>query len=152
MSQRGNGALEPTVLIVEDQAPMRTALYDLIRERFPMLRVVDAYDGATALAHFEAHRPSFVLMDINLPDANGLDLTRTIKRRSPATMVAAISIEANAHIAAQALAAGAAAFICKDRLFEEIVPLISAAVTLTNWMGVSASTSLAADGLAPSAL
>ena len=138
MNQPRSGALEAAVLIVEDHAPMRTALYDLIRHSFPKLRVIDAYDGASALAHFEAHRPSFVLMDINLPDANGLDLTRTIKKLSPATMVALTSIETNAHIAAQALAANAAAFIGKDKLFDEIVPLIGAAVTLTEWMGVTA--------------
>jgi DNA-binding NarL/FixJ family response regulator len=151
MSQPGNVAPEAAVLIVEDHAPMRTALYDLIRHSFPKLRVIDAYDGATALAHFEAHRPSFVLMDINLPDANGLDLARTIKKRSPATIVAVTSIETNAHIAAQALAANAVAFIGKDKLFDEIVPLVRAAVTLTQWMDVTAP-SLTAEGVASSGL
>jgi len=134
MSQSGNGALAAAVLIVEDHAPMRTALYHLIRHSFPRLRVIDAYDGATALAHFDAYRPSFVVVDKNLPDANGLDLTRAIKKLSPATMVAVTSIDTNAHIAAQAAAAGAVAFIGKDKLFDEIVPLIGAAVTLTGWM------------------
>jgi DNA-binding NarL/FixJ family response regulator len=138
MSLSGNGALEAAVLIVEDHAPMRTALYDLIRHSFPRLRVIDAYDGATALAHFDAHRPSLVVMDVNLPDANGLDLVRTIKKLSPATMVAAISIETNARVAAQALAAGAVAFVGKDKLFDEIVPLVGAAVTLTEWAGATA--------------
>lgn len=133
MRQPRNRALAASVLIVDDDSPLRTALYDLLRHSFPKLRVVDAYDGATALAHFDAHRPSFVLVDVNLPDANGFDLARTIKKRSPATMIALTSIEANAHIAAQALAAKAVAFIGKDRLFEEIVPLIRAAVTLTEW-------------------
>ncbi len=133
MSQPRSGALEATVLIVEDHAPMRTALYHLIRHSFPRLRVIDAHDGASALTHVDAHRPSFVVVDKNLPDANGFDLTRTIKKLSPSTLVAVTSIEKNALIAAQALAAGAVAFIGKDKLFDEIVPLVGAAVTLTDW-------------------
>jgi DNA-binding NarL/FixJ family response regulator len=134
MSQSANGARQPAVLIVEDQAPMREALYDLIRQSCPTLRVVDASDGATALAHFEAHQPALVLIDKNLPDRSGLDLTRNIKNLSPATMVAVISVESNAYVADQALAAGAVAFIGKDKLFEEVVPLVCAAVTLTEWI------------------
>jgi DNA-binding NarL/FixJ family response regulator len=99
---------------------------------------------ATAMAHFDARRPLFVVVDKNLPDANGLDLTRTIKKLSPATMVAVTSIETNAHIGAQALAAGAVAFIGKDKLFDEIVPLVGAAVTLTEWMEVMPSFSISA--------
>ena len=134
MSQPRNGAVGAAVMIVEDHAPMRTALYHLIRRSYPRLRIIDAHDGATALTHFDAHRPSFVVVDKNLPDANGIDLTRTIKKLNPATLVAVTSIETNAHIAAQALAAGAAAFIGKDKLFDEIVPLVGAAVTLTAWV------------------
>lgn len=112
---------------------MRSALYDLIRQSFPTLRVVGAYDGATALAHFESHTPSFILVDKNLPDTSGFDLTRAIKKKSPSTMVAVISVDSNAHIAAQALAAGAVAFVGKDNLFKEVVPLVRAAVTLAEW-------------------
>ncbi|MDQ5849031.1 MAG: response regulator [Pseudomonadota bacterium] len=130
------------MLIVEDQAPMRAALCDLIETWFPKLRVIHAPDGATARKLFDARRPAFVLVDKNLPDANGLDLARTIKKLSPATMIAVTSVETNAHIAAQARAAGAVAFIGKDRLFDELRPLIGAAVTLMEWMHGNASSSL----------
>jgi DNA-binding NarL/FixJ family response regulator len=134
MSQLAKVAHQPAVLIVDDEASMREALQDLIRQSFPTLRVVDAHDGATALAHFEAHQPLFVLVDKNLPDTSGLDLTRTIKKLNPATLVAVISVETNAHIAAQALAAGAVAFVGKDKLFDEVVPLVGAAVSLQEWV------------------
>ena len=134
MSQSASGARQPAVLIVEDHEHMRGALNDLIRQSCPALRMFNAGDGATALAHFEAHQPAFVLVDKNLPDTNGLDLTRNIKKLDHAALVAVISVESNAHVAAQALAAGAVAFIGKDKLFDEVVLLVRAAVTLKQWV------------------
>jgi DNA-binding NarL/FixJ family response regulator len=133
MSQSANRMRQPAVLIVEDQEQMRGALNDLIRQSCPALDIINACDGATALARFEANQPVFVLVDKNLPDTNGLELTRNIKKLNPATLVAVISVESNTHVAAQALAAGAVAFIGKDKLFDTVVPLVRAAVTLREW-------------------
>ena len=140
MSQTARVAPEVAVLIVDDEVTIRSALRDLIQTSYPRLQVIDAPDGATARKHFDAHRPAVVLVDKNLPDADGIELTRTIKRLSPSTMVAVISIETNAHIAAQALAAGAVAFVGKDRLFDEVIPLIGAAATLAAWVKDTATT------------
>jgi DNA-binding NarL/FixJ family response regulator len=139
MSQAARVAPEVAVLIVDDEATIRSALRDLIQTSYPKLRVIDAPDGATARKLVDAHRPAVVLVDKNLPDENGIELTRTIKQLSPPTLVAVISIETNADTAAQALAAGAVAFVGKDRLFEEIVPLVGAAATLAVWAGDTAT-------------
>ena len=139
MSQTASVAPEVAVLIVDDEVTIRSALRDLIQTSYPQLRVIDAPDGATARKLFDAHRPAVVVVDKNLPDANGIELTRSFKKLSPATLVAVISIETNAHIATQAVAAGAAAFVGKDKLFDEIVPLIGAAATLAVWVGDTAT-------------
>ncbi|HUR41687.1 MAG TPA: response regulator [Verrucomicrobiae bacterium] len=141
MSQPKNVAVEATVLIVDDHAPMREAIGVCIKRSFPRLCVIEAPDGATALRHVEAHRPSLVLVDIILPDANGLDLTRDIRKLSPATIVAAISIDTSADMPARAIAAGAADCIGKDKLFESLVPLVGAAVSVMNWMNTPESPS-----------
>ncbi len=138
MNQAARVAPEVAVLIVDDEVAIRSALRDLIQTTYPELRVIEAPDGATARTLFDARRPAVVLVDKNLPDANGIELTRTLKKLSSTTMVAVISVETNAHIAAQALAAGAVAFVGKDRLFDEVVPLIGAAATLAAWVGDSA--------------
>jgi DNA-binding NarL/FixJ family response regulator len=139
MSQAARVAPEVAVLIVDDEVNIRSALRDLIQTSYPELRVIDAPDGATARMLLDAHRPAVVLVDKNLPDGNGIELTRTIKKHSPAALVAVISIETNAHIAAQAVAAGAVAFVGKDKLFDEIVPLVGAAATLAVWVGDAAT-------------
>jgi DNA-binding NarL/FixJ family response regulator len=116
---------QTVVLIVEDQAPMRAALRDFLVLSFPALRVIEAADGVTAMALFAEHRPPLVLMDVCLPDTNGIELTRRIKALAPATVVVVMSIQNGAHIVEQALAAGAAVFISKDRIFTELAPLIA---------------------------
>ncbi|GAB3479186.1 response regulator [Polaromonas eurypsychrophila] len=134
MSQPGSVRREAAVLIVEDHAPMREAIRVCIERFYPGLSVIEAPDGATALRYVEAHCPSIVFMDINLPDANGLDLTREILKKWPRTFVAAISIDTSADLPEQVRAAGAVEFIAKDKLFERLLPLVGAAVTLRNWM------------------
>ena len=115
----------PIVLIVEDQAPMRAAIRDFLAQSFPAWQVLEAADGATALSVFTGHRPPLVLMDVGLPDTNGIELTRRIKTLAPETAVVVMSIQNSAHIVEQALAAGAAVFISKDRIFTELAPLIA---------------------------
>lgn len=113
---------------------MREAMRVCIEGSFPGLSIIEAPDGATASKYFKEHCPSLVLMDINLPDANGLDLTRDVLKQWPCTFVAATSIDTSADLPERARAAGAVQFIGKDDLFKSLLPLVSAAVTLNKWM------------------
>jgi DNA-binding NtrC family response regulator len=73
------------VLMVDDEALIRWALND----REAGYEVCEAGDGASALAHFRpgAPRINLVLLDVNLPDANGIELLSKIKRRCPSCRV-----------------------------------------------------------------
>ena len=107
MSQPTSVRCGAAVLIVEDHAPMREAMRVCIEGSFPGLSVIEAPNGATALKYVKAHCPSPALMDINLPDANGLDLTRDILKQWPGTFVAATSIDTSADLSKRARAADA---------------------------------------------
>ena len=122
----------PKVLIVEDQAPMRAALRDFLILSFPAWQVLEAADGGTAMKVFTEHRPSLVLMDVCLPETNGIKPPRRIKAIAPETVVVVMSIQNGAHIVEQALAAGAAVFISKDRIFTELAPLIAKWIQLSD--------------------
>ena len=122
------------MLVVEDHVPMREAIRVCIESSFPGLSVIEASNGATALKCVEAHCPSLVLVDVNLPDADGVDLMRLILKQWPCTFVACISIDTSADLAERARAAGAVEFIGKDKLFKTLLPLVGAVFTLTNWM------------------
>ncbi|MCG6943995.1 MAG: response regulator transcription factor [Deltaproteobacteria bacterium] len=68
-------------LLVEDNAPFRQSLREMLCERFPRLVVEEAVDGEEALQKVESLLPHLVFMDIKLPGANGLEITREIKER-----------------------------------------------------------------------
>ncbi|HKB28590.1 MAG TPA: response regulator transcription factor [Candidatus Limnocylindrales bacterium] len=75
----------PTVLIVEDDAETRAALVrELSRRGY---RVDEAADGRTALEHWEARRPDVVLLDLGLPDVDGLSIIGRIRREATTPIV-----------------------------------------------------------------
>jgi DNA-binding NarL/FixJ family response regulator len=123
---------QPALLIVEDHAPMRAALRDLLALCGRALHVLEAADGAAAMRAITEHRPSLLLTDVGLPDTTGIELTRTIKALAPATAVIVMSVQNGPQIAERALAAGAAEFIAKDRIFTELPPLIARLDPLRN--------------------
>ena len=68
-------------LIVEDNAPFRQSLREILCERFPTMAIEEAENGKDALEIIEASFPHLVFMDIKLPGENGLEITRKIKAR-----------------------------------------------------------------------
>ena len=68
-------------LIVEDNAPFRQSLKDMLCEQFPTMDVEEAEDGDEALRKIEILSPHLVFMDIKLPGQSGLEVTREIKAR-----------------------------------------------------------------------
>jgi DNA-binding NarL/FixJ family response regulator len=125
-----NSANQPTVLIVEDHAPMRAGISVLLQSAFPGCRVHEAEHSVRALTICFVHQPRLILMDICLPDANGIEFTGRIRRLFPEVGVIIISnLEAPVYVE-QAKKAGALDYIVKDRLSEELVPAVGRALGL----------------------
>ena len=106
------------VLIVDDEPSIRWVLAEALRDWD--YETVEAETGAAALAAIGAERPAAVLLDINLPDASGLDLLRDIKRCSPKTAVIMITAETLYENAVAALRGDADDFIGKPINLEEL--------------------------------
>jgi len=75
----------PTVLVVEDDGETRAALVRELSTRG--FRVWEAGDGTSALARWESRRPDIVLLDLGLPDMDGLDIVRRIRREATTPIV-----------------------------------------------------------------
>lgn len=118
------------MLIVEDNAMMRAALVQFLTLEFPGHSILEAEDGAGALEAMRRCRPQLVLMDIALPDANGLELTAEIKRAFPATTVIIVTQYDGAQYRAHARSAGAFGYITKERIYQELGPLLAQALDI----------------------
>ena len=122
-------ALEnPVVLIVEDHVTLRATLRDWLENTVPGVSVLSAGSVEEALETVAQVGADVVLMDIGLPGANGIEGTRLFRVRAPGTVVVMLSIiDDRAHVA-DALDAGAVAFVSKRRMRHELLPALQAAL------------------------
>ncbi|TAK72671.1 MAG: response regulator transcription factor [Betaproteobacteria bacterium] len=139
MTNETNSRGRKTVLIVEDQKLMRQTLRDFLRHAFPDCNLLEAADGASALLACKACRPVLVLMDKCLPDADGIDLTARFLSLYPGIQVMVISYQSGEVYVQRALAAGARAYLVKDNLSTELIPMVAAAIGLPPGLARGAS-------------
>jgi YesN/AraC family two-component response regulator len=70
-------------LLVEDNTAFRQSLTEIMRAQFPSIAVEEAADADEALQKVDAFLPNLIFMDIKLPNGNGLELTKKIKKEHP---------------------------------------------------------------------
>ena len=116
------------MLIVEDQKLMRQLLREFLQTVYPASRIMESGDAASALALCLEHRPQLVLMDVSLPDGNGIELTATVKAALPDTEIIVVSQFSAQTYIDRALAAGAATYVTKDQMYRNLLPAIAAAL------------------------
>ena len=107
----------PAVLVVEDDDETRAVLVRDLRSRG--YRPVEAVDGRTALKRWEARRPDVVLLDLGLPDIEGVQLIRRI-RRDAATPIVILSARYEERQKVEALDAGADDYLTKPFGVDEL--------------------------------
>lgn len=128
------------ILIVEDHAVVRQGIAALLREHADFEVVGQAGDGWAAVRMAVTLSPDVVVMDVTLPQLNGIDATRRIVGLRPATRVVALSMHAEEHVAAEMQQAGAAAFLLKDCAAEELATAIRRVTGGTNAAAGAAAT------------
>jgi len=109
------------VVIVDDHPVFRQGLRDVL-ETDPELQVVgEAANGDVALQMAEDVEPDVMLIDINLPDINGLQVTRQLKAKQPEIKVVVVTGYDDAEQAFHAIRAGASAYCAKDITPETLI-------------------------------
>ncbi len=113
----------PTVLVVDDTAVDRRLAGGLL-ENAPDLNVCYAQNGKDALLQIGNELPDLVLTDLQMPDLDGLQLVISITERYPDVPVVLMTAHGSEVIAAQALASGAASYVPKSELAENLVETV----------------------------
>jgi DNA-binding NarL/FixJ family response regulator len=112
------------VLLVDDHAIIREGLRSLLEKQPQMEVVADTDDGRKAVELVRQFSPDIVIMDVTMPGLNGIEATRLITAESPEVKVIALSIHSQRRFVADMLSAGAAGYILKECLFDELVQAI----------------------------
>lgn len=103
-----------TVLIVDDQAPFRDVARLVVEMTDGFEVVGESVDGLSSVEAARELRPTLVLMDLNLPDIDGLEATRRIRAAVPEARVLMLSTHDPADHRERALDAGASDFLSKS--------------------------------------
>ncbi|MDX6576180.1 MAG: hypothetical protein QOE96_2133 [Blastocatellia bacterium] len=108
------------VLLADDHKLVRAGIRSLL-ERLPDLEVVaEASDGREAIRLVEEHEPQIVLMDLAMPELNGIEATKHLTKTFPKVRVLILSIYTDEEHVYQALRAGAAGYLMKGAATEEL--------------------------------
>jgi two-component system response regulator NreC len=117
------------VLIADDHKMLREGLRSLL-EREPGIVVVgEAANGAEAVSLSREMRPSVVIMDVEMPEINGIEATRRIAAEMPEIKVIGLSMHTETDLVESMKQAGASAFVAKDSAFEKLISAIHAVTT-----------------------
>jgi len=111
-------------LIVEDHPIVSDSLNHLISGADLELECVVVSTSHSALAWLNGHKPEIILLDINLPDASGIDFCKEARLRFPDLKILAITSIEQRHVVDQMMAAGANGFILKSADTDEILDAI----------------------------
>ena len=117
------------VLLADDHAIIRQGLRMLLEKQPDIEVVAEAEDGRNAFELAREMAPSVVVMDITMPNLNGVEATRQITNEFPEVRVIALSIHSNKRFVSDMLRAGARGYILKECLFDELVQAIRVVAT-----------------------
>ena len=112
------------VLCVDDHPLLREGIAAIINSQPDMVLIADASNGTEAIQKFKEHRPDVTLMDLRLPDINGVDSLMAIRADAPDARIIMLStFEGDVEIQ-RALQAGARAYLLKNMPPKELVEVI----------------------------
>jgi two-component system response regulator NreC len=112
------------IILADDHAIVRHGLSRLLEQEVNMEVVAETKDGHSTIELVRELSPDMVIMDIGMPDLNGIDATRQITRDFPQVKVIGLSMHSGKKFVIEMLKAGASGYLLKDCAFEELATAI----------------------------
>ena len=114
------------VLTVDDHALIRDGVAALIANQKDMRLVGEASNGREAIEQFRSHRPDITLMDLQMPEMNGIDALIAIRSEFPDARIIVLTTYAGDALCKRAMKAGAQAYILKGNVRKDLLDTIRA--------------------------
>ena len=127
------------ILLADDHKITRQGLRSLLDKQQDMEVVAEAEDGRTAVRLAGELSPNVVIMDVTMPDLNGVEATRQIVGQSPDVKIIALSMHSDTLFVTEMLRSGASGYLLKDCAFEELSRAIHAVVAGKTYLSPSVS-------------
>lgn len=114
------------ILLADDHTVMRAGLRLLLERQPDMVVVAEAEDGRQTVSTVDTEKPDVVVMDIAMPNLNGIEATRLIASRHPEIAVVILSMHSDESYVMRALKAGAKAYLLKDSAEADLIRAVRA--------------------------
>ena len=135
------------ILLVDDHKITRQGLRSLLEKENDMQVVAEAEEGRTAVRLVRELMPDLVIMDVSMPDMNGMEATRQIVAEFPAAKGIALSMHSDTLFATEMLKSGASGYLLKDCAFEELARAIRTVMDGKTYLSPSISSVVVEDYL-----
>lgn len=112
------------ILLADDHKIVREGLRALLENQSGMEVIAEAGDGRTTVQMVQELLPDVVIIDIAMPDMNGIETTRQIIAKAPGVKVVGLSMHSDRRFVMEMLKAGAKGYLLKDCAFEELANAI----------------------------
>jgi DNA-binding NarL/FixJ family response regulator len=131
------------ILVVDDHPVLRQGVAALVGGQADMGLVAEASNGREAIQQFRAHHPDVTLMDLQMPEMNGLDAMIAIRGEFPEARIIVLTTYAGDVQVLRALKAGACGYLLKNSLHKELLDTIRAVHAGKKFLSAEASHQLA---------
>jgi len=136
-------APKSTVLVVDDHALLRTGVANIINLEPDLQVVAQAENGRQAVEAFEQYRPDITLLDLRMPEMEGVEAVRQIRAIDPNARVIVLTTYDTDHDISRALKAGAKAYILKDISADDLINCIRDVLAGKTYLAPAAAAKLA---------
>lgn len=118
-----------SILLADDHKILREGLRSLIEKERELELIGEADNGKTAVQMACELKPDVVIMDVGMPDLNGIEATKQIMTCAPGCKVLAFSMHSDKRFVLEMLRAGARGYLLKESAFEELVNAVRSVVS-----------------------
>jgi DNA-binding NarL/FixJ family response regulator len=131
------------VLVVDDHALLRTGVANIINQEPDLCVVAEAGNGVEAIEAYERHHPDVTLLDLRMPEMEGVEVVRRIRERDPQARVIVLTTYDTDDEISRALKAGAKAYVLKDISADDLVSCIRNVLAGKTYLAPAAAAKLA---------
>jgi two-component system response regulator DegU len=123
-----------TAVIVDDHPIVRAGMRTVLKAATDITVVAEGASGADALHLVAQHHPDVLVLDVNLPDLNGLEVTHRLRDRGTTTAILVLTVHDDSQTVFGLLECGATGYVLKDEALETLVHAVRAAARGESWL------------------
>lgn len=122
------------VVIVDDHPIVRAGMRMILESAPDITILAEGASGADALRLVAEHTPDVLVLDVNLPDINGVQVTRQLHQQGASTAILILTVQADSQTVFGLLESGAVGYVLKDEALEALLSAVRAAACGESWL------------------